>query len=264
MKMYIFQKRSSFNGLTQDLRMMLFCVGTLVGSAPLVGCSGGVENPPGGATSSSDSISLGGGGTGRSSNGSDDARDVTSSNEVTTLRQGETYQIQMKTPGRQTGIVASWNAHSGLVEGGNPLLISTGDYRSCIRNDCDFTFTPIEGKLDTYIIGVHTPGGKTGIVASRDAHRGLVNGGNPLVIHTGDYRSCPPNDCDFIVAPIEGKPNTFSINVQTPDGKKGIVASWNAHSGLVNGGNPLLISTGDYGSCVPNDCDFIISTVRPQ
>jgi phosphatidylserine/phosphatidylglycerophosphate/cardiolipin synthase-like enzyme len=110
-----------------------------------------------------------------------------------------------------------------------------------------------------YRIQVRTPSGWVGTVAAWAAHKGLVNGGNPLQLHVGPYETCTPNDCDFILTPVPNKPNTYRIQVATLTGQLGVVAAWAAHNGLVNGGNPLQIFTGTPEQCAPNDCDFILT-----
>ncbi|WP_424094189.1 hypothetical protein [Moorena producens] len=51
---------------------------------------------------------------------------------------------------------------------------------------------------------------------------------------------------------------TYTIEMENPQGQRGIFASWDAHRGLVNGGNQILLSTGNYDTCIKNDCDFIL------
>jgi hypothetical protein len=171
----------------------------------------------------------------------------------------QTYQIQIQTPVGQSGVVAAWDAHLGLVNGGNPLEVFEGDYATCAPDDCAFTFVPLAGKPNTYSIQLTTPSGSSALVAAWGAHLGLTNGGNPLSLYLGDYSTCPPDDCDFTVVPIASKPGTYSLQVHTPDGQIGIVSAWDARLGLVNGGNALRLFVGTYDSCAPNDCDFVLS-----
>ncbi len=166
------------------------------------------------------------------------------------------YRIGIETPSGKQGVVAALGAHVEIKDGGNPLMIYADTYDSCKGNDCVFTFRPIDGEDDTYTIEVRNPEGETGIVASWGAHAGLSNGGNPLKVHKGDYNSCMKDDCSFIVKPIKGKPDTYTIEVGDQNGKTGYIAAWGAHTGPINGRHPLQVYVGSYSSCAKNDCQF--------
>ena len=172
-----------------------------------------------------------------------------------------TYRIGIETPGGKQGLVASWGAHVEIKDGGNPLKVYADTYDSCLGNDCDFTFRPVEGEANTYTIEVRNPKGETGIIASWGAHTGLSTGGNPLKVHKGDYNSCMKGDCSFIVEPIADKEDTYTIKVRDRQGKTGIIAAWGAHTGPITGNHPLQVYVGTYSSCMKNDCEFKLTPV---
>ncbi|WP_224242730.1 phospholipase D-like domain-containing protein [Hyalangium gracile] len=116
----------------------------------------------------------------------------------------DTFRLEIATPPGERGVVAAWDAHKGLKNGETSLVLFKGPSWQCAPNDCEFIVTPALGKpTNTFKIEVMTPSGQRGVVAAWDAHSNLQEGLNPLKIHTGGYNTCAPNDCDFIVTPIE-------------------------------------------------------------
>ncbi len=169
-----------------------------------------------------------------------------------------TFKVRIRNEQSQEGVVASWGAHQGLVNGGNPLLLYSGSYETCRIYDCDLIIRPINGRTAPYKIEIRNERGQKGVIASWGAHQGIRNGSNPLQIYTGTYETCRIHDCDFVIESIPGRTDAFKISVRNERGEVGVVASWGAHQGIPNGSNPLLLYTGTYEMCRIFDCDFLI------
>ncbi len=181
------------------------------------------------------------------------------------------YKIQVKNQGKgQSGWLAAWSLHGGLRNGGHPIQLYTGEFNQCGGGTLDCTFiiepAPNAPRPDMYTIRVENPKGEKGFVAAWGAATGIVNNQNKLNVYAGSYDTCAKGDCDFIIVPVPGKPDTYRIRVRRLANNQqwAPVVAWDAWSAIGNGGNQLSLFTEGLTLDEPNTnpaMDFIITPV---
>jgi hypothetical protein len=116
-----------------------------------------------------------------------------------------------------------------------------------------------------YTIRVENPKGEKGFVAAWGASTNIVNAQNKLNVHAGSYDTCAKGECDFIIVPVPGKPDTYRIRVRRLSNNQWApVVAWDAWSAIGNGGNQLSLFTAGLALDEANTnpaMDFIITPV---